>query len=344
METATTSTATGSALNGQKHTMRAAVRERFGPPRVIEIRDVDKPAPADDEVLVRIRAASINIADWYEATGRPWLGRVSMGLFKPKQARLGTDYAGVVEAVGKDVSDFEPGDEVFGGRSGAYAEYVVAKADRGITHKPANVSFEEAAAAPVAAITALQAIRDHGKLERGQRVVVNGASGGVGTYAVQLAKALGAGHVTAVCSSRNVETARALGADRVVDYSREDFTKLDDRFDLMLDIAGSRPWRHVKRVLAPNASVVMIGGPRESRLLGPMGHLARFRVAAIGSGRRLVFFVAKLHKADLETLRDLFASAQIRSVLDTRYPLGQLTAALDQMGEGHCQGKIVVTM
>ena len=324
--------------------MRAAVRDRFGPPKVVEIRDVEKPVPAEDEVLVQVRAASINISDWYGVVGRPRVGRVSMGLLKPKEARLGVDYAGVVEAVGGGVTEFQPGDEVFGGRTGAYADYVVAKADRAITHKPANVSFEEAAAVPIAAITALQAIRDHGKLEPGQRVLVNGASGGVGTYAVQLAKALGAGHVTAVCSSRNVETARSLGADRVVDYSQEDFTKLDEQFDLVLDIAGSRPWRHVKRVLAPKAAVVLIGGSRENRLLGPLGHVIRFRLAAIGSGRRLSFFIAKLTKEDMETLRDLLAAGQLRSVLDTQYPLGELTAALDQMGEGHCQGKIVVTM
>jgi NADPH:quinone reductase-like Zn-dependent oxidoreductase len=325
-------------------TMRAAVRDRFGPPKVVEIRDVEKPVPADDEVLVQVRAASINISDWYGVVGRPRVGRVSMGLFKPKETRLGVDYAGVVEAVGGGVNGFQPGDEVFGGRTGAYADYVVAKADRAITHKPANVSFEEAAAVPIAAITALQAIRDQGKLEPGQRVLVNGASGGVGTYAVQLAKALGAGHVTAVCSSRNVETARSLGADRVVDYSQEDFTKLGEQFDLMLDVAGSRPWRHVKRVLAPKATVVMIGGPRENRLLGPLGHVIAFRLAAIGSGRRLSFFIAKLTKEDMEILRDLLAAGQLRSVLDRQYPLGELEAALDQMGEGHCQGKIVVTM
>jgi NADPH:quinone reductase-like Zn-dependent oxidoreductase len=327
-----------------KDTMRAAVRERFGPPgEVVQIQELEKPVPADDEVLVRVRAASINISDWYGVTGRPRIGRVSMGLFKPKETRLGVDYAGVVEAVGADVTELQPGDEVFGGRTGAYAEYVVAKADRAITHKPANVSFEEAAAVPIAAITALQAIRDHGKLEPGQKVLVNGASGGVGTYAVQLAKVLGADHVTAVCSTRNVETARSLGADRVIDYSQEDFTRLDEQFDLMLDVAGSRPWRRVKRVLASKATVVMVGGPRGG-LLGPLGHVIAFRLAAIGSGRRLAFFIAKLKKEDMEILRDLLASGRLRSVLDEQYALGELTAALNQMGEGHCRGKIVVTM
>jgi NADPH:quinone reductase-like Zn-dependent oxidoreductase len=343
METLTT-TAAVEETPAPATTMRAAVRDRFGPPEVVEIREVEKPVPADDEVLVKVRASSVNISDWYAVTGRPRIGRVAMGLFKPKETRLGVDYAGVVDAVGKDVTELEPGDEVFGGRNGAYAEYVAAKADRGITRKPANVSFEEAAAVAIAAVTALQGLRDHGRLQPGQRVLVNGASGGVGTYAVQLAKALGAGHVTAVCSSRNVETARSLGADRVVDYTKEDFTKLDEQFDLMIDVAGSRPFRHVKRVLAPKASVVMVGGPRKNRLLGPLGHIVRFRLGAIGSGRRLSFFLAKITKADMEVLRDLLAAGRIRSVLDEQYPLSELTAALNQMGEGHCRGKIVVTM
>ena len=346
METAT-STVSEPATQAQasKDTMRAAVRDRFGAPsRVIEIRDLEKPAPAGEEVLVRVRAASINIADWYGVVARPWVGRVSMGIRRPKERRLGLDYAGTVEAVGKDVTGFRAGDDVFGARTGAYAEYVVAKADRAIVHKPANVSFEEAAAVPVAAITALQAIRDQGRLQPGQRVIVNGASGGVGTYAVQLAKELGEGPVTAVCSTRNVETARSLGADRVVDYTQEDFTKLDDRFDLMLDVAGSRPWRQVKRVLAPKAAVVLVGAPKKGPVLGPLKHVIGMRVASLGSGRRLVFFIAKLEKADLEILRDLLASGRMRSVLDERYPLDELSAALDHMGEGHCRGKIVVTM
>ncbi len=231
--------------------MKAAVRERFGSPEaVVEIREIEKPVPADDEVLVRVRAASLNMADWYDVTGRPYVGRVQMGLRKPKSERLGVDYAGTVEAVGKDVTQFRPGDDVFGGRNGAYAEYVCAREDRAIVPKPADVSFEEAAAVPVAALTALQGLRDRGQLEPGQKVLINGASGGVGTYAVQIAKALG-GEVTAVCSTGNVEIARSLGADHVIDYTREDFTRSDRRYDLMLDVAGSRSWSACKRVLNP---------------------------------------------------------------------------------------------
>ena len=227
-------------------TMRAAVRERFGSPDVVEIRDLDKPVPADDEVLVRIRASSLNLGDWYAVLGRPYVGRTAMGLRKPKEERLGTDYAGVVEAVGKDVKDFQPGDEVFGGRTGALAEYVVAKAERAIVPKPPTASFEEAAAVPVAALTALQALRDKGKLEPGQRVLVHGASGGVGTFAVLVAKALGA-EVTAVCSTRSVEQARTLGADHVVDYTKDDFSRDGRRYDLMIDVAGTRSWSACKR-------------------------------------------------------------------------------------------------
>jgi NADPH:quinone reductase-like Zn-dependent oxidoreductase len=324
-------------------TMKAAIRDRYCSPAGVELREVDKPAPTEDEVLVRVRAVSVNISDWYGVTGRPWVGRVAMGLLKPKESSLGTDYAGVVEAVGANVTDFRPGDEVFGGRSGCYAEYVCARADRGIVLKPANATFEEAAAVPVAALTALQGIRDKGGLEPGQKVLINGASGGVGTYAVQIAKALG-GDVTAVCSTGNVDTARSLGADRVVDYTQEDFTRSGERYDLFVDVAGSRSWRACKRVLAPKATVVVVGGPKSSRLLGPLGHVVTFRLAAVGSGRKIVFFIARFNKEDMETLRALLAEGKIRSVIDRRYELRDIREALEYMGEGHAKGKIVLTV
>jgi len=282
--------------------MRAAVRDRYGSPDVVELQEIDKPVPTEDEVLVRVRAASLNIADWYEVTGRPYVGRTQMGLFKPKTNRLGVDYAGTVEAVGENVTEFQPGDEVFGGRNGAYAEYVCAREDRAIVRKPANVTFEEAAAVPIAAITALQGLRDKGQLEPGQKVLINGASGGVGTFAVQIAKALGA-EVTAVCSTGNVDLARSIGADHVIDYNKEDFTRGDRRYDLLLDIAGSRSWSACKRVLDPQATFVMAGGPKTNRLLGPLGHLVKLRLAAVGSGRKVIFFIAKFNKADM--LRDI---------------------------------------
>jgi len=324
--------------------VRAAVRDRFGAPAaVVEVRGVEKPVPGEDEVLVRVRAASLNCGDWYAVVGRPWVGRPSLGVRAPKSERLGTDYAGVVEAVGANVTGFRPGDEVFGGRSGALAEYVPARADRAIVHKPADVSFEEAAAVPVAAITALQAVRDHGRLAPGQEVLVNGASGGVGTYAVQIAKALGA-EVTAVCSPANVETARSLGADRVVDYTQEDFTRGDARYDVLIDVAGSRSWRECARVLAPEARLVIVGGPTRGRLLGPIGGVAGKKLGALFSSRSATFFIAKLDKPDLEVLRELLASGKLRSVVDRRYELADVAAALDYLGEGHARGKVVVTV
>lgn len=320
--------------------MKAAVRARYGAPdKVVEIRELEKPEPAPDEVLVRVCAASTNIADWYGVVGRPRVGRVAMGVRAPRETRLGVDYAGVIEAVGKDVAEFVPGAEVFGGRTGAYAEYVVAKVDRAIVGKPANVTFEAAAAAPVAAITALQALRDHGRLERGQKVLIHGASGGVGTYAVQIAKALGA-TVTAVCSAPNLEIARSLGADRVVDYSTND----TERYDLLIDIAGTRPFRQLRRVLARDATVVIVGGPRANGLLGPLGHVVRSKIASLFASQSATFFIARLNKADMETIRELLESEKVTSVVDSVYPLEHIADALEHQGHGHPRGKIVVTV
>jgi NADPH:quinone reductase-like Zn-dependent oxidoreductase len=323
--------------------MKAAVRERFGPPEVVELREVDKPVPGDDEVLVRIHASSINIADWYGVVGRPYIGRPATGLRRPKEERIGTDYAGRVEAVGKDVTEFQPGDEVFGGRTGAWAEYVVAKADRGIVPKPANVTFEEAAAVPVAAITALQAIRDHGKLEPGQKVLINGASGGVGTFAVLVAKALG-GEVTAVCSTRNVEIARSLGADHVVDYTQEDCMRRGERYDLLIDVAGGRSWSDCKRALEPEGILVVVGGPRKNRLLGPLGGVIRLRLGAMIARRKIAFFIAKLNKADMQTLRELLEAGKLTPVVDARFALTEIVEALRYFGEAHPRGKVVLTV
>ncbi len=323
--------------------MRAAVRDRFGPPDVVEIRDLDKPAPTADEVLVRVRASSLNLGDWYAVLGRPYVGRTAMGLRKPKEERLGTDYAGVVEAVGEDVKEFKPGDEVFGGRTGAFAEYVVAKAERAIVPKPATASFEEAAAVPVAALTALQALRDQGNVEPGQEVLVNGASGGVGTFAVLVAKALGA-EVTAVCSTRSVEQARTLGADHVVDYTKDDFSRDGRRYDLMIDVAGARPWSACKRALEPNGRLVIVGGPRKGRVLGPLGGVAGKMLGGLGNSRKVAFFIAKFNKPDMEYLRDLLAAGKLTPVIDRQFDLAEIGDALRYLGDGHPQGKIVITV
>ena len=323
--------------------MKAAVRDKFGSPAVVVLREIDKPVPTDDEVLVRVRAASLNMADWYAVTGRPYVGRTQMGLRKPKSNRVGTDYAGTVEAVGGSVTDFRPGDEVFGGRDGACAEYVCARADRGIVPKPSNVTFEEAAAVPVAAITALQGLRDKGQLQPGQKVLINGASGGVGTFAVQIAKALGA-EVTGVCSTGNVDIARSIGADHIVDYTHEDFTRSDERYDLMLDIAGSRSWSECRRVLNPQATLVIVGGPKTNRLLGPLSHLVKVRLAALRSSQKVVFFIAKFNKPDMVVLRDFLETGRVTPVIDRRYELSEIADALRYLEEGHAQGKIVLAV
>jgi NADPH:quinone reductase-like Zn-dependent oxidoreductase len=326
--------------------MRAAVRDRYGSPeRVVEVREIDKPVPSDEELLVRVVAASLNVVDWYGVTGRPYVGRSSMGLRKPKEERLGVDYAGTVEAVGKNVTEFQPGDEVFGARTGALAEYVAARADRAIVLKPASVTFEQASTVAVAGVTALQGLRDKGELQPGQKVLVNGASGGVGTFAVQIAKALG-GEVTGVCSTRNVEMVRSLGADHVVDYTQEDYTRSDRRYDVLLDVAGSRSLAACKRVLVPNARFVVVGGPKSNRLLGlgPLGHVAGSFLQGLWSSRKVSFFIAKLNKEDMEILRDLLDTGKVTPLIDRRYALSEVAEAFEYMGEGHCRSKIVVTM
>jgi NADPH:quinone reductase-like Zn-dependent oxidoreductase len=321
--------------------MKAIVRSAYGPPDRLELREVEQPKVADDGVLVRVRATSVNRGDWYALTGRPYVVRPMMGLLKPRSQLLGGDFAGTAEAVGKDVTDIAPGDEVFGGRDGAFAEYVCSR--NGVARKPANLSFEEAAAVPVAALTALQGLRDKGRLEPGQKVLINGASGGVGTFAVQIAKALGA-DVTAVCSTRNVEQAESLGADRVVDYTREDFTRSGTRYDIVFDVAGSRSWSEVRRVLEPHGTLVMVGAPEGDRWLGPVSHLAKVRLASLRSDPKAVFFIAKFNKPDMDVLRELVESRKVKPAIERRYELSEIADALRYMGEGHAQGKLVITV
>lgn len=319
--------------------MKAVVFESYGPPDVLEIVEVEKPEVPDDGVLVRVLASSVNIAEWYGMTGL-FLARIGSGLVKPKDTRLGGDFAGVVEAVGQGVSDFKPGDEVFGGKGGAFAEYVTVR--NAIALKPANVTFEEAAAVPTAGITALQGLRDHGNIQPGQKVLINGASGGVGTVAVSIAKAFGA-EVTAVCSPQNVACARSLGADHVVDYTQEDFTRSGQRYDLLFDIAGSRSWFEYRRVLQPDARVVIVGGPR-TPLIGPLSHVVQMRLASLGSSRKVAFFVAKFTRADMMVLKNLLETGQLKPFVERTYPLTQIAEAMRHLGTGHARGKIVVTL
>jgi len=319
--------------------MKAVVHEAYGPPEVLKIVEIEKPEVPEDGVLVRVHASSVNIAEWYGMTGL-FLARIGGGLAKPKDTRLGADFAGVVEAVGKGVSDFKPGDEVFGGRHGAYAEYVTVS--EALAPKPANITFEEAAAVPIAGITALQGLRDSGKIQAGQKVLINGASGGVGTFAVQIAKAFGA-DVTAVCSTQNVECARSLGADHVFDYTKEDFTRSGQQYDLLFDVVGSRSWFEYRRVLKQDARVVIVGGPR-TPLIGPLSHVIKMHLASLGSSRKVVFFVAKFTREDFMVLKDLLETGKVKPFVERIYPLPQIAEAMRYLGTGHAQGKIVVTM
>lgn len=317
--------------------MKAAVLERYGS---LVVRDVERPAPAAGEALVRVHAVSLNAVDWYGFKGRPYLARPLMGFARPRSGELGSDFAGTVETLGEGVAELRPGDGVYGCR-GRFAEYVVAST--AVARKPENLSFEEAAAVPVAGLTALQGLRDHGALQPGQRVLVNGAAGGVGTFAVQIAKALGA-EVHAVCSTRNVDQARALGADRVFDYLHEDFTRGGERYDVLFDNAGSRSWRSMRRVLAPGGTVVLVGGPRRKRLLGPLGHVMRIKLAALPGRRSAVFFIAKPNAQDLAALRDLIEAGQLRPVIERRYELDEIGEAMRTMSDGHARAKIVVAV
>lgn len=321
--------------------MKAIVYERYGPDAV-ELRDVPQPEVGDDQVLVRVRASSVNPVEWYGVYAPPFVRVFSRQLRRPKDPSLGFDVAGTVEAVGRDVTTFGPGDDVFGSAKAAWAEQAVASATR-LARKPATVSFEEAAGVPIAGLTALQAVRDNGGVQPGQKVLINGASGGVGTFAVQIAKALGA-DVTAVCSTRNVELARSLGADRVVDYTREDFTRLGERYDVMIDIAGSRSFRRFRRVLTPEATVVVVGAKMSYSLLGPLKHIAGSILESIGRSQKVKFFVADVNTDNLEFLVGLMESGEVRTVIDRRYELADAVDALRYLGEGHAQGKVIVTV
>ncbi len=250
--------------------------------------------------------------------------------------------AGRVEAVGSNVTQFRPGDEVFGENTSAYAEYVCVPED-GIVLKPANLSFEQAAAVPVAALTALQGLRDKGQIQPGQKVLINGASGGVGTFAVQIAKSFGA-EVTGVCSTRNVNMVGSLGADQVIDYTQEDFTRSDRRYDLMLDVAGSRSWSESRRVLNPQATLVIVGAPKGNRLIGPLLHIVKVRLASLRASQKVIFFIAKLNKEDLVVVQELLEAGKVTPVVERTYALSQAADALRYLGQGHAQGKVLITM
>ena len=323
--------------------MRAWVYEEYGPPdEVLALRDVPVPEINTDQVLVRVRAASVNPLDWHYMTGTPRFARLSFGLRRPKRNTPGADVAGVVEEVGANVTRFQPGDEVFGESIKTLAEYV-AVSDRGLVAKPANISFEEAAAVPVAGLTALQGLRDWGGLAAGMTVLINGASGGVGTYAIQVARALGASEITAVCSTRNVDNARDLGADRAIDYTTEDFTLLGDRYDLVFDGPGNRSLSDLRSVLAPGGTHVLVGGPKGG-WVQPIPFLIKMKLASLFLDIRAASGTARRTLDDLEILRGWLETKAIRSVVDRNYKLEEVPEALMYQGTFHAQGKVVITI
>jgi NADPH:quinone reductase-like Zn-dependent oxidoreductase len=317
--------------------MKAVVYYNYGSPDVLKCEEIEKPAAGDQEVLIKVRAASVNPLDRFFMRGMP-IVRILPGLRKPRITRLGVDVAGQVEAVGRNVTQFKPGDEVFGVCRGAFAEYVCTVEDK-LALKPANLSFEDAAAVPVAALTALQGLRDKGRIQPGHKVLVDGASGGVGTFAVQIAKSSGA-EVTAVCSTRNVDTARLMGADHVIDYTREDFTQSGQRYDLILGANAYHSIFDYRRALSRDGIFVMVGGGwiqiLQAMLLGPF-------LSRIGS-KKMRFFIAKINTKDLDFLKDLLEAGKVVPVIDRRYPLSDVAEALRYLEEGHAQGKVVITV
>ncbi|TME31371.1 MAG: NAD(P)-dependent alcohol dehydrogenase [Chloroflexi bacterium] len=323
--------------------MKAIVRERYGSPDVLKLRDIDRPVIDDDGVLVRVRAASINAYDWHMMRGSPSLVRLMAGLRKPKSSAMGVDLAGEVEAVGKNVTEFRPGDEVFGQRVGALAEYVCGTAKSFLVPKPAGLTFEQAAAVPMAASTALQGLRDKGQIKPSQRVLINGASGGVGTFAVQIAKAFGA-HVTAVCSTRNVDQARSLGADEVIDYTREDFTRGGRKYDVILDVASSGSLSSRRRVLEPNGTLVGVGAANNDGTASIVAGLLETAVLSRFGNQKMPFFLAKNSKEDLIVLKELIEAGKVKPVIDRTYPLNQTAEAIRYLETGHARAKVVITV
>jgi len=313
----------------------------------LKFQDIEKPTPADDQLLVRVHAVSVNPLDWHFIEGTPYIGRFlfGFGARKPKDTQLGVDFSGTVEAVGKNVTKYKPGDEVFGGRTGAFAQYVCVRESRGVALKPANISFEQAASVPIAAITALQALRDTGHVQAGQKVLINGASGGVGTFAVQLAKSYGA-DVTGVCSTRNLDLVRSIGAEHVVDYTKEDFSKDGQRYDLILDNVGTQPLSQFRRALQPKGQCVMIGGggANDGRFIGPMARIITALLVSPFVSQKFGMMFAQLNHDDLAFLADLMQSGKVTPVVDRTYKLGDLPDAIRYLEQGHARGKVVVAV
>lgn len=326
--------------------MKAIVYRDYGSADVLGYEEIEKPVPGDNEVLVRVRAASVNPLDWKVMSGGPFIVRVLLGLGKPKIKRPGVDVAGTIDEIGGNVTLFKLGDEVFGLCRGAFAEYASSKAVVGLKSelvmKPDNVTFEQAASIPVAGLTALQGLRDHGRLQAGQSVLINGAAGGVGTFAVQIAKVFGA-QVTGVCSTRNVDMVRSIGADRVIDYTQEDFTTTSERYDLLLDCVGNRSLSACRRILNSTGRLVLVGAPKDISVTALVGSLIAVLALSPFLRKKMTFFIAKGKKEDLAMLGDLMAAGKIKAVIDRRYCLSEAAEAFRYIVEGHARGKVVIT-
>ncbi len=321
--------------------MQAVVYRNYGSPDVLEQVELEPPAPGDDEVLVHVRAAAVNPLDWHSMRGTPYFLRIGNGFRKPQAIRLGADLAGQVEAVGRKVTEFQPGDQVFGAAKGALAESVCARATA-LAPKPANLTFEQAAAVPVAAITALQGLRDRGRIQPRQKVLINGAAGGVGTFAVQIAKSYGA-DVTAVCSTRNVDLVRSIGADHVVDYTKEDFTQGGQRYNLLLDLVGNRPLSACRRVMTRTGTCVMVGGA-SGRWIRPLPRVLGGSLLSLFVSQKLSMMLASMKREDLLVLKGLIEAEKVRPVIDRCYPLSQVPKAIRYLERGHARGKVVITL
>ncbi len=319
--------------------MRAIVNDRYGSPDVMKLGDVDKPEPKDDQVLVRVRATSVNAFDWHMLRGKPYLARASEGLRRPKTHVLGVDAAGVVEAVGKDVTELKFGDEVFGSRLGAFAEYVAGK---NFVPMPAGLTFEQAAAVPTAGFTALQGLRDRGAVQAGQQVLINGAGGGVGHFAVQIAKAYGA-NVTAVTGTANLEMVRSIGADQVIDYTQEDFTLSGQRYDVILDIGGTPSLARIRHALTPDGRLVMVA-PGHGQWIGPIVRILGAIVASRFGNQKVGAFLAQVSKEDLLALKELIEAGKLRPVIDRTYAFDEIPDAVRRLESGRVQGKVVISM
>jgi len=331
------------ALRADATPMKGIAYHCYGSPDVLKLEDIEKPVAGDDQVLVKVRAAAVNPLDFHYLHGTPYLMRLDSGIGTPKNTRLGVDFSGTIEAVGKNVTKFKPGDDVFGGRTGAFGEYVTVRADRALVPKPANMTFEQAAAVPVAAITALQALRDKGHIQAGQKVLINGASGGVGTFAVQIAKSFGA-EVTGVCSTKNVDMVRKIGADHVIDYTKEDFTQSEQHYDLIVDTVGTHSLLDYKHALTAQGKLVMVGGQVDNWLIGILGSAIYAKILSPFVSQTFGMMLAELNPEDLTILGDLMQTGKVTPVIDRTYKLSEVPEALRYLEQGHARGKVIISV